>query len=279
MTTPNLAMAQQALLGTPYGAILKIACLAGLLAYALVRLKRRGFGQVETAARYAEAGQFDTAIELLVALGRAKGAKNLHAQAALAHLQLRRGHLGHAVSVLASIGSRTSTAGRALRRSSNRILAYAFAVGGDLESAEQEWSVTARLREPLSPLGCLLLCKRGRFDELVDISTRSALVPKVATSLAPAFEWHGERVVALLCGFAYAQHSAQSATTVSIVEKLLVAARPTYAGEYDYLLANWAELRSFVAGQEAHLRVQCSERFRSCPPSAWVIRGPGDAVL
>ena len=157
-----------ALHAIPNHVLLVIGCLERLLAYCLVRSKRRSVKTMEIAAQRAESGQLHAASELLLSLIRAKGSVSPYAQAALAHLHLRRGHLGHAVSMLAFLTARNSGVGRALRCSSKHSLAYVFAVGGDLERAERHWSVTASLRGPMSPLECLLLCKRGRFGELVN---------------------------------------------------------------------------------------------------------------
>jgi hypothetical protein len=265
MTAPAPASAEVALCTSP-NELIVIGCLGVLFAYRLVRLKRRGLEAIETAAQHAESGQLRAAAALLVGPACAGGTVGPHAQAALANLYLRRGQFCRAVWVLSSLTSTSSRIGRALQCSLDHSLAYVFAAGGALEIADRHWSVRARLRDPMSPLACLLLCKRGQFGELVALASNAGLVPSIDAPVDSAFAWHGERVVALLCAFAHAQDESQSATLGCRAREFLEAARPTYEGEYDYLQAEWLELRSFVEGQGRRLQVKRSHRVRASIP-------------
>jgi hypothetical protein len=275
MAASNLATAKTALCSVHalpneflvgFGCLVVVGCLGVVHAWRVARPGRLGLEAIDTAKRYAESGQLAVATKLLATQARSSKEMSIYAQAALGNLHLRRGHLGHALGMFSCLMRTTPRARKDIRRSLEDSLGYVLAAAGDLEFAEHFRSATNRHSDPRSPLGCLLLCRRGQFEEVVDAS-RSLGSFAVATVDA-GFDWHAQRVVALLCAFAHAHAPNHSATCPGKLEEFLECARPTYPGEYDYLQRSWPELRSFVERHGARLQTKWSQHIRADIPQA-----------
>ncbi len=250
--------------------VLAIACLYLVWKSRPTRSKTRRLDAIVSAARHTEAGNLDIAARIL---SDAAGSDDVgdYARAALAICYLRQGQLGRAVCLL------TDMVGEPRRRCIvvwhilQHALAYSNAVGGATVVAEGLRFAAIGLRHSHSPLRYVLLCKRRRFSEVATSSVRPDVRERqlrFGSALTDSqLGWHGERVVALLCAFALRQDGANKASPARVAP-FFTAARPTYAGEYDYLLVDWPELRTFLEEHSDKLTVRTKVRVSPELPRA-----------
>lgn len=212
------------------------------------------------AACHVEVGNFDAATKLLVKTADSTAPNNKYVQAALATNSIRNGRLGDAVFRLTCLLEDHKRKDDAFRHSLERLRAYALAVGGAVELAEQQRSSASWPRSPMTPLRAILLCKARRYSELHLICVENRLSERLGRSspawMAPRLGRHGERVIALLSAFASAKCIEAPESSRQELDNLLQAARPVYATEYDYLKSGWPELATFMEEHDVPLRME-----------------------
>ncbi len=197
---------------------------------------------------------------------------------AQAVLFIRRGHLGQAIWNLCRTTSARGGRCKGVHAKRVYVLAYAYAIGGDLKEADR--LSPRELQHSNSPLHLLLLCKRRRFFELSSLAVSRELRMRLpafrsAFTTSPLGS-HGKRVAALLSAFAFQMEERVSATNhrhpSARLTHHLEAARPTCSDEYDYLQHDWPELRAFLEDHQDFLGTWVGGRTPTPPPKASVVK-------
>lgn len=233
---------------TGVGLMLTAVWLSASLVYFQTRSDLGPADAVDLAGRYLEAGNLATAAELLSRTASSDDTDSDCARAALALIHLRQGHPGNAVWLLSTLLGKTQLRCSVARHRLENALTYAYAVGGALGVATQRSRMTG-LGGGSPLVSCLLLCKRGRFNDVDALSNPTDGPPG----------WHGKRVFALLRAFACRRVASADASALHRVDALLAVARPTHAREYDYLRDGWPELEAFIEEYADQLRVGASD--------------------
>ena len=227
---------------------------------------------LERAERCAELGRLGDATKILAGAADSDAAEWPYVQTALASISIRGGRLGDAMFRLTRLLENPNALSSSLRHTCEQLRAYTFAVAGAHDVAEDQCSAASWLRYPMTPLRYIVLCRRRKFAELPAPVGRHAVGARLGRggpALAdPGLGRHGERVICLLSAFALHQDVKESEASSRRRAELLGAARAAYSTEYDYLQANWPELRSFVTYFAPMLEVRL-RLFRSVRIPPW----------
>lgn len=246
MEIAALGAAALAALAVPFGATgvvgaLTAAC-AGVLAWHAWGVRRRARQSAELIL-LAERGELDEAVAAQARIAR--GARNafwrLLAAHDLGYYELRRGHFDRALELLSATwrDAPDDRGGHHLRAAAGRNLSTAYLARGDLAAA------AAWLPDPHGPdldtpeVAAALHARHGDWQRVLALPWPEVRSPLEARALR-----HARRSYHLMRAFALEQRGGGAASAFT---DELEAARPAYAGEYDYLTREWPALRAFVA--------------------------------
>ena len=196
------------------------------------------------------AGKIDEAAKVLDAgCNEARIAPQQHALAVFlrGHAALRSGRTDQALALFASAYYSHWFSAKKLRAQYPRVLngiALCYAIKGEVETAEQ-WRDFAHVHVSperagmLLPLDTLVGIRAGRFSVVAQDAEKAWV--SAEANLQPA-ELNALRV---LCAFALSRINQNGAQEANI-RKYLDAVQAPVAGEFDYLVGKWGELKGFL---------------------------------
>lgn len=205
----------------------------GTRLYAARRLSRWR-RELEDAFASLDSGDFDAAEDAFrrIALRQSHPALR-SASADFGYLALRRGDYQTALAIYSRTW-RTQGLPPALRANVCGNIAFCYAAMGELDAAARWLPDPATLVMPGG--AAVIRCRQGRFADALELS-----MPSLEPWQRP-FLRHEQRLLYLMHAFALDRLG----ETDDVVGAHLQVARPAFAGEFDYLTANWPELTEFL---------------------------------
>lgn len=181
-----------------------------------------------------ERGDYDAAEETFRRVALRERHPVLRAASAdFGYLALRRGDYRTALAIY-SRAWRSRHISAAMQANVSANLAFAYTCIGDLDAAAR-WLPAAEAWT--MPSGAaVVLCRQGRYPEVLELE-----MPELSPWQEP-FVRHEIRLLYLMQAYALRQLEEPEETVAAHLD----LARPAFSGEFDYVSAEWPELREFL---------------------------------
>ena len=243
LLSPRLAGVEPTRLILGTGALF-LALAAAFFLRASAQLRAFTLANAEATALVYE-GRFDEACARFEANARRFRSPSLHPISVhnLADTLLHRGQLERALSLGAAVATyRGLLRSPLVAASAPSLVATCYALLGDLDSAKA-WLPEARDAARL--VACenalvpevIVACREGRFAEAI------GRIEERRRQIDGSLAGHDLRTLRVLLAFALSQ--TENASEAALAEARALA-RPSFAGELDYLATRWPELKPFL---------------------------------
>lgn len=182
-----------------------------------------------------DAGDYDCAAAVYDELARKRNAHfKVVGLAGVAAVAMRRGDLARAVALFGELRGNRTRVPPVWTDIASEYLAMCHAVSGNVERADS-WLDDSETLTPITATAYAVVgCRDNRLQEVAGLA--AAPLRRVDARLFS----HEVRVFHLMRAFA------KAACEEPVADDLMYA-RPAFAGELDYLTADWPALRDFIA--------------------------------